>query len=119
MSHEVLITRRQSIFTFFANLGSWGPQKAGAGWCRLVLDAEASSSLDLQKKSKCFVFWLSGPHGTSHFDHQTLIRSDLNYTIAEYLGIIEKHHIQYQVNYLRINWRVKYAIFVVFFLKRC
>ena len=26
--------------------------------------------------------WLSGPHGTSNFDHQNLIRSDLNYTNA-------------------------------------
>ena len=53
MSHEVLITKRQSIFNIFANPGSWGPQKASAGWCWLVLDAEyiaeASSSLDLQK----------------------------------------------------------------------
>ena len=79
MSHEVLITRRQSIFIyFFANPGRGEPQKAGAGWCWLVLDVEVSSSLDLQKK--CFVFWLSGPHGTSNFDHQSLIHSDLNYT---------------------------------------
>ena len=25
-------------------------------------------------------YWLSGPYGTSNFDHQTLIRSTLNYT---------------------------------------
>ena len=48
MSHEVLITRRHSIYDFFANLGRGGPQKANAGWCWLVLDAEASGSLDLQ-----------------------------------------------------------------------
>ena len=48
MSHEVLITRRLSIFDLFANPGRGGPQKAGASWCWLVLDAEASSSLDLQ-----------------------------------------------------------------------
>jgi hypothetical protein len=58
MSHEVLITRRQSIFNFFANPG--GPQKASAGWCWLVLadagwcwlvlDADACLCLDLQKK---------------------------------------------------------------------
>ena len=35
--------------------------------------------LDLQKNKKCFVFWLSGPNGTSNFDHQSLIHSDLNY----------------------------------------
>ena len=33
MSHEVLITRRQSIFHSFAYPGRGGPQKAGAGWC--------------------------------------------------------------------------------------
>ena len=52
MSYEVLITRRQSIFDFFANPGRSGPQKAGAGWCWLVLaawDAEARLCLDLQK----------------------------------------------------------------------
>ena len=49
MSHEVLITRRQRIFDFFANPGKGGPQKAGASWCRLVLDAEARLCLDLQK----------------------------------------------------------------------
>ena len=36
MSHEVLITRRQSI-------------GASEGWCWLLLNAEAASSLDLQK----------------------------------------------------------------------
>ena len=49
MSHEVLITRRQSIFIFFENPGRGGPQKAGAGWYWLVLDAEASLCLNLQK----------------------------------------------------------------------
>ena len=29
---------------------------------------------------------LSGPHGTSNFDHQTLICSTLNYTIAHVVG---------------------------------
>ena len=50
MSHEVLMTRIQSIFNFFANSGRGGPQKASAGWGWLVLDAEASLCLDLQKK---------------------------------------------------------------------
>ena len=36
MSHEVLITRRQSIFDFFANPGRGRPQKVGAGRCWLV-----------------------------------------------------------------------------------
>ena len=83
MSHEVLITRRQSIFDFFANPGRGRPQKAGTGWCWLVLDAEARLCLDFQKNKKCFVFWLSGPHGTSNFDHQSLIHSDVNYSIAD------------------------------------
>ena len=52
MSHEVLITRRRSIFNIFANPGRSGPLTASAGWWWLVLDAEASSSLDLQKKIK-------------------------------------------------------------------
>ena len=80
MSHEVLITRRQSILIFFANPGRGGPHKAGAGWSWLVLNAEARLCLDLQKNQKYFVFRLSGPHGTSNFDHQSLIHSDLNYT---------------------------------------
>ena len=50
MSHEVLITRIQSIYDFFANPGRGRPQKAGAGWCWLVLDAEARLCLDFQKK---------------------------------------------------------------------
>ena len=49
MSHEVLITRRQSIYDFFANPGRGRPQKAGAGWCWLILDAEACLCLDFQK----------------------------------------------------------------------
>ena len=85
MSYEVLITRRQSAFYFFANTGRGWPQKASAGWGWLVLDAEASLCLDLQKNQKCYVFWLSGPHGISNFDHQSLIHSDLNYT-ALYLN---------------------------------
>ena len=83
MSYEVLITRRQSAFYFFANTGRGWPQKASAGWGWLVLDAEASLCLDLQKNQKCYVFWLSGPHGISNFDHQSLIQSDLNYTSTE------------------------------------
>ena len=50
MYHEVLITRRQSILIFLANPDRGGPQKASAGWCWLVLDAEAHLCLDLQKK---------------------------------------------------------------------
>ena len=52
MSHKVLITRRQSLFNFFANPGRGGPQQPV----------------------------LAGAHGTSNFDHQSLIYSDLNYT---------------------------------------
>ena len=56
MSHDVLITRRQSVFIFFANPGRGGPQKAGAVWCWLVLDAEASLYLDLQKNKNAWSF---------------------------------------------------------------
>jgi hypothetical protein len=37
----------------------------------------------MQKIIKPFVSWLSGPHGTSNYDHQFLIYSDLNYTNVE------------------------------------
>ena len=77
MANEVLITRRQSICIFFLQI------QAEAGLRRPVLagwDAEAPLCLDFQKNQKCFVSWLSGPHGTSYFDHQSLIHSDLNYT---------------------------------------
>ncbi len=49
MSREFLITIRQSIFNFLANPVRGRPQKAGAAWCWLVLDAEACVCLDLQK----------------------------------------------------------------------
>ena len=97
MSYEVLITRRQSAFYFFANTGRGWPQKASAGWGWLVLDAEASLCLDLQKNQKCYVFWLSGPHGISNFDHQSLIQSDLNYTSTESSSI--------QASSLILCWR--------------
>ena len=45
--------------------------------------SEACLCLDFQKKWKCLVFWLSGPHRTSNFDHQSLIHSDLNYTTQD------------------------------------
>jgi hypothetical protein len=46
MSHEVLITRKQSIFYFFANPGSGWSQKAnvvlaGAGWNWMLRSASA------------------------------------------------------------------------------
>ena len=78
MSHEVMITRGQSFFLQI-NRARCFRRLVLAGW-----DAEASSSMDLQKKEKCFVLWLSGPHGTSNFDQQTLIRSTLNYSNVYY-----------------------------------
>ena len=75
MSHEILITRSQSTLIFFANPGRSGPQKASAGWYWMMSSASAWIF-----KKKCFVFWLSGPHGTSNFDLKSLIHSDLNYT---------------------------------------
>ena len=69
MSQEVLITRRQRILLFFAN-----PGRAGL---------RSTVVLDMQKMTKSFVSWLSGPHGTSNFDCQFLIYSDLNYTTGE------------------------------------
>ena len=84
MSHEVLITRGQSIFNFFANPGRGRPQHprqpapASTGLLR------PASAWICKKNQKCFVFWLSGPHRTSNFGHQSLIRSDLNYTTMQY-----------------------------------
>ena len=83
MSHEDLITRGQSIFIYFCKsteLEASASQPASTGQHR---PSEARLCLDLQKNQKCFVFWLSGPHGTSNFDHQSLIRSDLNYSTVE------------------------------------
>ena len=48
MSHEVKAEDKAFLF-FFANPGKGRPQKVSAGWCWLVLDAEARLSLDLQK----------------------------------------------------------------------
>ena len=56
--------------------GASASQPASTGQHR---PSEARLCLDLQKNQKCFVFWLSGPHRTSNFDHQSLIQSDLNY----------------------------------------
>ena len=82
MSHEVLITRRQCIFIFFfANPGSWRPQLPVPASTGLLRPA---SAWICKKKLKCFVLWLSGPHGTSNFDHQTLIRFTLNYTTPQW-----------------------------------
>ena len=80
MSHEVLKTRRQSIFNFFCKSRQ---RRASEGRCWLVQDAEARFCLDLQKNLKCLAFWLSGLHGTSNFDHLFLIHSDLNYTTLQ------------------------------------
>ena len=46
----------------------------------LQIQAEVGLRRLVLAGTECFVFWLSGPHGTSNFDHQSLIRSDLNYT---------------------------------------
>ena len=43
----------------------------------------------IYKKKKSFVFWLSGPHGTS-FDHQSLIHSDRNYTYLHWQKMLKK-----------------------------
>ena len=91
MSHEVLITRRQTIFIFFCKSREL---KASASSTSQHRPSEAPSSLDLQRNKKFFVFWLSGPHGTSNFDQQSLIHSNLNYTNGEYkeLPLIMKIH---------------------------
>ena len=80
MSHEVLVTRRQSIFNFFANPGRGRPQKAGASWCWLVGMPRLASAWICKKSKNALSFWLSGPHGTCNFDHQSLIHSNLCYT---------------------------------------
>ena len=80
MSHEVLITRRQSIFDVFANPGRGGPQKAGASWCWLVLDAEVRLCLDLQKNKNALS---SGYQDLMGHLILTLIHPDLNYTTEQ------------------------------------
>ena len=79
MSHEVLITRRQSIFIFLQIQAEAGLSNQYINTL-YVLAVEARLCLDLQKNQKCFVFWLLGPLGTSNFDRQSLIHFDLNYT---------------------------------------
>ena len=88
---EVLITRRQSTFIFLQIQAEVGLRRlvlAGTGWYWMLRPA---SAWIYKKKIKCFVFWLSGPHGTSNFDHQSLIGSDLNYTNPEpFKGVFSK-----------------------------
>ena len=93
MSHEALITGRQSILQIQGS----GPSE---GRCWLVLAGTGCWGPPLPgfaKKKKCFVFWLSGPHGTSNFDNQSLIHSDLNYTNGG------NHH--WITVYQILNWR--------------
>ena len=81
MSHEVMITRRQSISNFFQIQGAGGlrrPVLAGAGWYWLLSPLTAWICKIIKNALS------SGYHGTSNFDHQTLIRSDLNYTNAQW-----------------------------------
>ena len=61
------------------------PIQAEAGLSIQHQPFEARLCLDLQKSQKCFDFWLSGPCGTSNFDHQSLIHSDLNLTSPHYI----------------------------------
>ena len=90
MSHEVLITRRQSIFDFFANPGRGGPQKAGAVWCWLPGMLRPASAWICKKiKNALSSGYVSGPHRTSNFDRQSLIHSDLNYTTVYDLSRFE------------------------------
>ena len=90
ISHEVLITRRHSIFDFFANPGRGWPQHPVPASPSQHWPFEANLCLYLQKNKKRFVFWLSGPHRTFNFDHQSLIHSDLNYTTL-YLNHEQKY----------------------------
>ena len=81
MSHEVMITRRQSISNFFQIQGAGGlrrPVLAGAGWYWLLSPLTAWICKIIKNALS------SGYHGTSNFDNQTLIRSDLNYTNAQW-----------------------------------
>ena len=80
MSHEVLITRRQSIFNLLPNPGRGGPQKACTGWCWLVLDAEVRLCLDLQKNKNALS---SGYQDLMGHLILTLIHPDLNYTTEQ------------------------------------
>ena len=65
------------------------PQNYSSKWPNYYCTSEAGSAWICKKIIKSFVFWLSGPHGTSIFDHQSLIYSDMNYTNIDY---------RYQVN---------------------
>ena len=76
-----MITRRQSISNFFQIQGAGGlrrPVLAGAGWYWLLSPLTAWICKIIKNALS------SGYHGTSNFDHQTLIRSDLNYTNAQW-----------------------------------
>jgi hypothetical protein len=97
MSHEFLISRRQSIFNFFANPGRSGHQHPVPTSTSQHWPSEARICLDLQNFLKCFVFWLSGPHGTSNFDHQSLIHSDLNYTTAQHLKMTGRTSVLWKI----------------------
>ena len=90
MSHEVLITRTQSIFIFFANPGRCGPQHPNQPAPASTDLLRLASAWICKKNQKCFVFWLSGPQGTSNFDQHSLICSDLNYTILHSLNFHRK-----------------------------
>ncbi len=107
MSHEVMITRGQRILSFFAYPGRTEPQKSGASWCWLVLDAEAQFCLDMQKIIKSFVLWLSWPHGTSNFDCLSWICSTLNYTNI--------HTLKYKVVHILWSKTIGIAIRECFF----
>ena len=69
----------KAFLIFFANPGRGGPKKAGWYWM-----LRPPVSWIYKKFKTCFVLWLLGPHGTPNFDHQTLIRSDLNYTNTDF-----------------------------------
>ena len=48
----------------------------------------------MQKIIKSFVSWLSGPHRISHFDHQSLIYFDLNYTTVDATSELISTHLE-------------------------
>ena len=61
MSHEVLITRKQSIFNFLSNPGRGGPQHPVPASTSQYWPSEARLRLDLQNNKKCYQDLMAGP----------------------------------------------------------
>ena len=58
----------KDLIIFLISRQSW-PQKYSSNLANWYCTSEPRSAC-IQKKNQLFVSWLSGPHGTSNFDHQ-------------------------------------------------